>query len=189
MLAAGHLLAQSMTPAWLDLNCPNSRYSLARRSRYPGEAGWYLGADRRRLVAGQGAEVCGQVAGGRFSVPGDWVGARGHDADGGLEAHLRDGAGVVLGGGEEEFAAYVGEREGGLYGRVGARSQAFIMVTSWMVGAGEGGIPRPLRRCWTPPKPPAGPAARWTGPLPFSDSRHDPETALPPLSGSPASLQ
>jgi hypothetical protein len=123
-----------MTPAWLDLNYPNSRYSLARRSRYPGEAGWYLGADRRRLVAGQGAEVCDQVAGGRFSVPGDWVGARGHDAGGGLEAHLRDGAGVVLGGGEEEFAAYVGEREGGLYGRVGARSQAFIMVISWMVG-------------------------------------------------------
>jgi len=51
--------------------------------------------------------------------------------------------GVVLGGGEEEFAAYVGEREGGLYGRVGARSQAFIMVISWMVGAGEGGIPGP----------------------------------------------
>jgi hypothetical protein len=122
-------------------------------------------------------------------VPGDWVGARGHDAGGGLEAHLRDGAGIVLGGGEEEFAAYVGEREGGLYGRVGARSQAFIMVISWMVGGGEGGIPRPLRRCWTPPKPPAGPAARWTGPLPFSDSRHDTETALPPLSGSPASLQ
>ena len=113
---------QSQAQSADSLNYPNSRYSLARRSRYPGEAGWYLGADRRRLVAGQGAEVCDQVAGGRFSVPGDWVGTRGHDAGGGLEAHLRDSAGVVPGSGEEEFAAYVGEREGGLYGPVGARS-------------------------------------------------------------------
>src|SRR5260370_28323947 len=30
----------------------------------------------------------------------------------------------------------------------------------------------------TPPKPPAGPAATWTGPLPFSDSIYDLDTAV-----------
>jgi hypothetical protein len=32
----------------------------------------------------------------------------------------------------------------------------------------------------TPPKPPAGPVVTWNGHSPFSDSRHDLETAVPP---------
>jgi predicted transposase YbfD/YdcC len=35
----------------------------------------------------------------------------------------------------------------------------------------------------TPPKPPAGPAATWTGPSPSSDSHHDLETAVAPAPG------